>query len=234
MNWRFYIILGGIIAVSFAAAVLLPVPETFRGIAALPAVGALGTFLLQAIYLGMEHRLQMRLDRERNAFAVAITSHMADVLFDKHVEFSEAYIQAVYRVLDQLYRDGPTKDALELSAKVSDVRRQFAPWLTFDIEQQLSAFEDALARIGAGSGYADTLPVGPQRTAAFSDVFAAFQSVISHGKGGTGTPLPPEAARSVVEHVRQILGIQNLLRLRVDAVAKAATHSETSGAVDAI
>jgi outer membrane PBP1 activator LpoA protein len=42
--------------------------------------------------------------------SVGVTSHMATVAFDKHIEFCEKYVKEMYKALDALIQDGRTDE----------------------------------------------------------------------------------------------------------------------------
>jgi hypothetical protein len=76
-----------------------------------------------------------RLDEKsaENAFILSATSHMAQKAFEKHVEFCEKYVQEVNNGLMILFKEGPTKEALNVAQSLSQIRRDFVLWETKDV-----------------------------------------------------------------------------------------------------
>src|SRR5690349_14074249 len=100
-----YISLSVIALLSFGAASYLPIDEIARTLSALPFVGALFVALFQIL---RDHSTfeKDRLTQEReHAFIVAATSHMSQVVFNKHVDFSEAYLKALQDLLGNLFAE---------------------------------------------------------------------------------------------------------------------------------
>jgi len=54
---------------------------------------------------------------------------MANVVFDKHVEFVERYMEEVDRTVSSLLHDGPTREAIKLSDKLFHIKRRYAAWI---------------------------------------------------------------------------------------------------------
>jgi hypothetical protein len=46
-----------------------------------------------------------QLEEAKNRFTVGATSHMANVAFDKHVQFCEEYVEQVFKVMENLFRN---------------------------------------------------------------------------------------------------------------------------------
>lgn len=84
---------GAVLLVSFIAAWLLPVAELFKGFAAVPGVGALLNVLFQLWKDERAHERAVELLHRQQDFALATASHMANVAYDKHVMFCEAYVE---------------------------------------------------------------------------------------------------------------------------------------------
>jgi hypothetical protein len=107
---------GAVLLVSFAAAWFLPVAELFKGLAAVPGIGALLNVLSQLWRDERAHERAVELLHRQQDFALATASHMANVAYDKHVSFCEAYVERTNRGLVELMASGPSKDALRLAA----------------------------------------------------------------------------------------------------------------------
>ena len=113
-------------------------------IALLPASGALFGVLWVAFKDFIAHERAKELQDHQNFFSLGAMSHMADVVFDKHVEFCEKYLEEVHQAVVTLTRHGPTDTALEHTTKLYGLRIQYTAWLPPEIEEKLMPFEKAL------------------------------------------------------------------------------------------
>jgi hypothetical protein len=69
---------------------------------------------------------------KKHFFDLAVTSPMATIAFNKHVEFCENYIKEVHETLATLIREGPTNLALENSRHLYQVRHDYSAWVIGD------------------------------------------------------------------------------------------------------
>ncbi len=139
-------------------------------------------------------KLKVRTAKEQaetqNAFSVGVTSHMAQVAFDKHVGFCEEYLKTVSRVL----RDSAQQrdeSALLAAGELVGVRQRWAIWLTDDLDEEFSRLEVALANSAAWT-FAST---------------GARESVAVHVK-------------SLIDKLRKLLGTKELAGLRYQLTAR--------------
>src|SRR5690349_16736868 len=93
----------------------------------------------------------MELEEAKNRFTMGATSHMANVAFDKHVQFCEEYTQGVNEALVTLFRQGVHREALAKAIDLSVIRRKWVLWATPSIDTQLEKFEIALGKIGSNA-----------------------------------------------------------------------------------
>ncbi len=153
---KLYISLAIVFLLSFLGAWLLPMNDIFKGIFATPALIAMIGTLFQLARDHAAHENKIDLQRKQQIFNLGATSHMANVTFDKHVEFCEKYMAEVDDTVVTLYREGTTKEALEHAGKLYKLRRDYSAWLTEEIGNQLAPFENALRKIGAGQGFIES------------------------------------------------------------------------------
>jgi hypothetical protein len=92
------------------------------------------------------HERTIFLAERQNAFSVGATSHMAAVVFDKHIAFCEQYIRAMSKSADALIRE--EAEPFDTGAFFR-IRQKWALWLNPDIEANLERFEIDFAKIGA-------------------------------------------------------------------------------------
>lgn len=179
----------------------------------LPGAAALLTALWFLVQERVKQQHQIELSERQNAFALSATSHMAKVAFDKHVEFAEAYKDAVQETLVVFTREGPTKQALDLAGKMYDIRRKFVLWETQAVTKCLDKFEHSIRRIGAVEHHLDSIGAGELRTQLVEEVHRIFADVVGI-REVPNDPTPEIATAFVIEQLRLLLGIEQLTQLR--------------------
>lgn len=113
-SWKVYAVAAIVLVVSFVAAWTLPTTEILRGIIGLPGVAALLTAIYQIVRDRAAHERALELQGKQQLFDLGVTSHMAAVAFDKHVQFSEQYISRMQEGLTTLFALGPRKESLKI------------------------------------------------------------------------------------------------------------------------
>jgi hypothetical protein len=203
----------------------LSVSKAVSDLAAVPAIGALFGALFQLARDSLAHERSLRLEEGKNSFTVGATSHMADVAFDKHVQFCEEYTAELYRALSTLFRMGPNKAVLEHASKLPEIRRKWAVWVTPELEAELVKFEDALCEIGA-----DAWLVGevPGEAASISRMFSRFAEVVGLPAWRGKVITKDLAITTAVTKLRQVLGTAELTQLRSELIKRAAENLKNS------
>lgn len=149
-----YLCLAIVFIASFIAAVFLPISGFFKGIASIPLAGTLIGAIYQIFRDQAEYEKNLELQRRKQFFDLAVTSHMANTAFDKHVDFCESYMKKVQQSLKNLISEGPSSTALTDANELYKLRVDHEPWVTDEIANQLEQFESALRHLGARAGYA--------------------------------------------------------------------------------
>ncbi|NUX98840.1 hypothetical protein [Paraburkholderia youngii] len=106
---------------------------------------AVGLAILQQRSQTARERIKMATD--------SAGSHMANVAFDKYVQFCEEYAEGFRNALDTLVTSGPTEKVLDDAGALYRLRRKWTIWITTDTDEKLERFEQALRDIGASAGY---------------------------------------------------------------------------------
>ena len=217
------------IAVVFALSVVmvlwLPSGELIQTIAAVPLVGSLIAALFQVLRDQAAHDRQLLLQDSQNRFSLGATSHMANVAFDKHVQFSEDYVGEVHKTLRTLFREGPTDEVFKHTTELYSTQQKYAVWLTPQIESDLELFESALRKIGANAGYLKSTTNATDRQERIAEMYKTFADVMGSKWMGTewnGEKLTEELAITmVIRRLRGILGTEELTAIRAALLAKA-------------
>src|SRR4051812_45800617 len=115
MSWKVYIVAGLVMALAYLGASLVPTTEVLRGVLALPGVSALFVVLYQLLRDNAAFQRELELRRREHLFTLSVTSHMAELAFDKSVAFAEEYLRQVYGGLITLFRTGPGEEASKLA-----------------------------------------------------------------------------------------------------------------------
>jgi len=212
-SWPAYAAGVAVFALSFTATLVLPIPETFRGVTATPGAVALAGVLFQLWRDDRAHQRKLELQSRQHDFSVGVASHMAKVAFDKQVAFCEAYMTKIQQGLPVLYGKGPCPEALGLAAQLGEVRFKYTTWIPNEVEAKLLPAEQALRRIGAAHTVLPDIPVGQQRTNLVmeaSNLFAVFLGITPPVTGQDREV----AMAQIVARFREWLGIEELSQLR--------------------
>jgi hypothetical protein len=86
----------------------------------------------------------------QNVFSVGVTSHMATVAFNKHIEFCEEYVKEMSEALHALIQNGKPEETLD-TRRLSPIREKWALWLTHEIENKLDEVERRIRLVGGSA-----------------------------------------------------------------------------------
>ncbi|MEM9216993.1 MAG: hypothetical protein AAGD25_21920 [Cyanobacteria bacterium P01_F01_bin.150] len=234
---RTYLGIASVFLASVIVTAYLPIDAVFKGIASLPAVSALAGALFQIFRDQAAYEKQLKLQQKQQYYNLAVTSHMANVAFDKHVEFCEKYMTEVHEAIFTLFREGPTQEVLNHTKKFYRLRSEYAAWLTQDISSQLLPFEETLRRLGSRAylvkaltdkGYAErqlSANENDQREKAIAEMWSLFEVLDLEKK----QEIPDEnlAIESIKTRVREILGIEELTKIRNLVIQEAAYQNQS-------
>ena len=222
LTWKIYIVAGIVCAVSFVATWMLPTTDVVRNVIMLPGVGALFMALFQLLRDEAAHVKTLEIHDKQDLFNLGVTSHMANVAFDKHVEFSEKYIKTMQEGLTDLFRTGPPGKSLSFSQDLQDIRLSFRAWLTGDVQAKIMPFESALREMGAIHIALEGMSPGADRSSNVDRIYKRFSEVagIEH-EGHVNEDLAPGR---IMDQLQALLGVEQLCRLR-KAVIEAAINT---------
>lgn len=182
---------------------------------ALGSVGALTAALFELVRDNARHQRELELQQGSQSFDLAIASHMAQRVFDKHVEYVEAYMAELHDILEFLLTEGPCVEVQNYVNKLAVINRKFAAWVPSEVRKALRQFEADLFAIGQHSFVAmhDAELRASERSKAYdlivkliaTDTSAADQA--SHVEG-------------VKREIRAMLGIEYLYTARLAVLQK--------------
>lgn len=222
----------GFIAITVLAFVLafyVPTTELMKGLIATPGIVGLMGVLYQLIRDEASFERNKLIQRLQHSFGLGASSHMANTVFDRHVEFCEKYIEEVHVIADKLFREGPTKDAVNFGNKLYTLKLEYALWLTDDVNDSLFLFEQGLRELGANQGFIDTTKgheqYAEERQKRMNKVHQDYIKILNFD--GSEIPDPDFAVESVVRKARSILGLGELVWLRKQIIKQAKESLET-------
>jgi hypothetical protein len=218
-----------VLGLSFAIAWTLPTTDIFRGIIGLPGVAALIAVLYQILRDQAAHERALAMQREQQRYNLGIASHMANVAFDKHVQFCEQYIARMQQGLSELFQEGATQKSLKFLSDLADIRLSFRAWVTKDIEGKILPFEDALREIGISCVELKSLSVGENRSRVVEKMYEVFKNVLGI-PNVAGVIDERVAPRRIMDHLQELLGVEQLSRLRAVVIEEAIKALESKKA----
>jgi hypothetical protein len=176
---------------------------------------------LEAFKANLQRAHAVEMEEAKNRFTVGATSHMANVAFDKHVQFCEEYVTEMFNALTTLFRRGPHPDVLAHADNLLVIRRKWAVWLTLEIQAELEKFEAAVRTIGANAWLVREAPGDPDRGISIQEMFSKFAAVVGLDRW-KGEEITQElAVATVIGKLRKVLGIDELTGLRSELIKRA-------------
>ncbi|MCX4170690.1 MULTISPECIES: hypothetical protein [Paraburkholderia] len=176
------------------------------------AIGAL------AAYSIARHQQKAQSERERIKSATdSASSHMANVAFDKYVEFCERYKDEAGEGVLILIQHGPTPEIISEARKLSDIRYSYTLWIPSEVDTRLQEFEKIWLTIGAFSRFEDATKTSideATRRQHVSMVYKEFAKVMGL-KEWEGEAVTNEfTVASIVAGLREVLGTEKMSKLR--------------------
>jgi len=168
----------------------------------------------------IERRNALEEKNADNAFVLSATSHMAQVAFDKHMEFCEKYVSKVYESLHVLLQEGPTIKTLDIANELFRVRLSFRLWETEDVAITLDKFEKALRSIATDTRWSELSRDAQKRGELIDSAFSTFGKVMTLDPL-PDSPTPDIAVAHIIAGLRDHLGISQLTALRKHYLAEA-------------
>lgn len=179
-----------------------------------PGVAALSSALFLFLRDIMAHERQMFIRRREEMFEIGLASPMAEVAFNKHVEFCENYASKAGDILRALWGEGPSKNCLDYAQELSGIRSKHELWITPDIANPLKKFESVLGKMGTDSYITQDMQVGDERSKIIKKMYADWQDLIGVQKYGPDNKKDNLSVLEVFAWLQEVLGIIELTDLR--------------------
>jgi hypothetical protein len=226
-----YVVLAAVFVGFASLAYVLPADSILAAVAGNVGVVALVGALFQLFRDQAAHEKQVWMSRDNQQFQIGVTSHMSNVVFDKHVAFCEAYMAKVREAVETLIREHATGDAVRHANQLYVIRVEHSTWVTTAMSAKLSKFEDAMRRMGALAHFVETTSGNPayaaQRSKAIETVYGEFERILPHlfskpAEEGIGL-------ESIEARVREMLGIEQLVEMRTALIHRAHAGMNANG-----
>jgi hypothetical protein len=218
-----YVVLATTFVACTSIAYELPAQGILTAIVGNTGVVALVGALFQLFRDQAAHEKELWRQRDDQHFQIGVTSHMSNVVFDKHVVFCEAYMTKVRETVDTLIREHANVEAVDRANELSRIRIQHSTWVTATMSARLSQFEDAIRNMGAEAHFVKTTADSPhyseQRTAASQFVYTEFKRILPQYFGKVAED--GIGSETIEERVREMLGVDQLVDMRTALIARA-------------
>ncbi|WP_367381092.1 hypothetical protein [Stenotrophomonas cyclobalanopsidis] len=227
MRARSFVVLLIVLLLSIGLALLVPESAPyFRALAAVPGIAAVAGALLLLLREELAHQRQLERDSSSNAFHVAAQSHMAKVLFDKHVLFAEAYASAARQVVGKLFSEGPTVNTRNIEA-LTRVRLEHGLWVSAPLAAQLDNFEMQFIRIGNAMAMWQDQALRPRLPENHLDqAFDLFHEITGLTRAELTGQSPEEHKHNIqimMTWLQRLLGVEQLTAARERAITDASS-----------
>lgn len=209
-SWPFYVAVSLIGILSFFAGKWLPT-EFLQNLSGVPMVGALAAALFQLIRDQLKYEDDVRLQSNQQHFDVGITSHMANIAFDRHVEFCEEYIKALQDGMTEMWGNGPSPQCLTFQNQLANIRLSYRTWIVFDDESPVMKFEQALRNVGGIAVLHKEMESGEGRTKKINEMYDIFGQITEMPRQASDTTI---AAGRIIDYLQDSLGAKELGQLR--------------------
>jgi hypothetical protein len=173
---------------------------------------------LEAFKHGLRVAHEFEMQEAKNRFVVGATSHMANVVFDKHVAFCEEYVTEAHRAMEVLFRKGPTKEILTHEYVLLSLRTRWALWLPPELEEKLDVFQLNLREIGAN---APTRSEGELTSEDLRKSYNAFAAAMGWPDYQGEKVNEDAAVQRAITELSKILGVFELTGLREQLIRRA-------------
>ncbi len=214
LSWKIYLILSGVFIGSIIWASLLETENIAKQFLAIPGVAALIGALYQLLRDEAQHQKDLILQTAKQEFDLAITSHMANTAFDKHVTFCEDYLTEFHNAMVTLFRNAECEELLVHASNLDQIKVKHRAWLTIDIETELEPFEQALRSLGAAAHFYSVDPGKAVSSGKMDEAHNLMYDIFGFKKEAEVAANEEIRDKAVIQKIRKILGIEALTYLR--------------------
>lgn len=113
------------------------------------------------------------------------------------------------------------------AAQLFGIRQRFVLWITGKMAAELQKFETALQVIGAKAHWIDMEPDHPNRSVAIGEMYSLFAEVMGMQTWHGGPMSEERAVETIIQKLRNVLGIDELTELREALVSQALKNARS-------
>ena len=204
-----YIVLLIIAILSLTALIFADSSETMKMLTSSTFVGSLLIAIFQIIRDDKKFIEESIFQERQHTFNLAATSHMSEVVFDKHVQFSEEYVEEMNKILSILTSVGRKVEDPTIVFALGAVRVKYRLWVSKKMTEMLIDFERSINSIIGNSElieYSSDMDKD-KRKRLIDETYDKLKEILGLKGEGTGNEL-------VISHLQDILGISKLTTLR--------------------
>lgn len=211
LTWPIYLVLVAVFACAALLTWILRSTGIWQDLAGTTGAVSLILAMYQLVRDEAAHIKRVALQHDQQHFDLGITSHMADVAFDRHVALCDEFVGELFTTL-QCLMDNPHnyEVAKKKADTIGDIIRKHALWITPELQAQLEEFEGAVRNIASKTYIAGRRP----SVESTQEVLDLLLDLIDPGSA-PGTPPKRELSyRKIIDHARRVLGVKELTELR--------------------
>lgn len=223
LEWKCYLMLATIFVAALLVKLLLPLSPIWKELLSAPVVLSPLGAIVRLVLDNLNYEHQLRLQRDQQAFDLAASSHMASVVFDKHVDFCEAYLKTVDEVMLDLGRSGEFERSLDLANQLTAVRHAHDTWIPSAMHRDLDRFESALRKVGAKLKASEAMRKESEaeaRRSFIEEAFLLLGNIFLQADLEKNTDDAEKRANSIRNLVRSLLKVEELVELREGVVSR--------------
>jgi hypothetical protein len=226
ISWKMYVGFGAIAVSAFLAGKWVSI-HWIEDLAAIPVFAALTGAAFQLIRDQQKYQDSIALQRDQQHFMIGVSSHMANVAFDKHVEFCEKYITHLQKGLTEMWARDPSPECVKLASELADIRLSYRAWVVFDLNDKIMNFEQALRQVGGTAILLKDVGVGEERTRKVDEMYETFEKLLDLRHDGKVRDEQLAPGR-IMDYLQEMLGTKELAQLRACMVKNAIRALEKS------
>ena len=213
-----YIVLSVLFCISLLVLGLFGQNKISNIILSIPIAGIMIGGIFNFLRDELIHERQLSLQKEQNYYTLSISSHMANVAFNKHVDFCEKYAAKIRKFLVDIFVEEPSIKIADYSDQLKQIRIDYCLWVTPEIVDNLLPFELNLLVLGIDSHNILTLKDTSASSAERLKIYADKRKILGLEKD---EKLGVENVETIISKLQKILGINELTKLRQKVLSEA-------------
>jgi len=211
LTWKVYASCLIALVASVVLMVLFPNSQVLYGQASTLALIAA---LYQIFRDEAAYQKSLIVQHDQHRYELGATTHMADVVFNKHYDFCEEYHKSLVETIKHLVEKGPSEGVLNDVITLCNIRFKYAVWLTKKMDKDLELFEDSFRKIGANSLYYKGDPSGATREGKVDEMYSIFNALFYTDADKDNSIREFVTISKITNRLRDIVGTESLTGIR--------------------